>query len=217
MIKGIILDMDGLISDTERLHMKSYQNAFKEIGVDITDEKYCEHWIQKGLGVADFIEQTKCIAQVDEMRLLKNKYYEEFLNKVLQPMPFAIDFVKYFKDKIPMAVASASLGKDVRFALEKFGILEDLEFVLAYEDVEKRKPDPEIWIKAAEKLGLKVEECIALEDAEKGIIAAHRAKMPVIAIPNEHTFNHDFSKATWIVESLEEAKELIEDINKGEK
>lgn len=216
MIKGILLDMDGLVSDTERLHMKAYQSAFNEKGIELTDEKYSNHWIQRGLGVADFVKELNLESPLENMQSIKCKYYEELLNTDLNPMPFAIEFVNHFKGKIPMVVASASLGKDVRFALEKFGILEDLEFVLAYEDVSKRKPDPEIWIKGAEKLGLNVEECIALEDSEKGVIAAHRANMRVIAIPNEHTFNHDFSKATWVVKNLEEAKDLIEKINKGD-
>ncbi len=210
MIKGILLDLDGLISDTERLHMKAYQLAFKEVGYDISDDYYMDSWIKRGLGLLDVLEELRLDYNPYIIREYKKKYYDDFLLNDLNEMPYAIDFIKHFYKKVPMAVASASLGRDVSFVLDKFGIKEYLEFFLSADDVKKRKPDPEIWILGAEKLGLTPKECIALEDAEKGIVAAHKINMPVIGIPNFYTKDNDFSKADYLVKDMNEAKILVE-------
>lgn len=210
MIKGIILDLDGLVSDTEKLHMKAYQMAFREKNVDLSDDFYAEMWIQKGLGIVNVLEVLNLNFNIDEIRALKKKYYDKYLHTDLNPMPYAIEFIKYYYGRLPMAVASASLGRDVKFVLEAFDIMKYMEFFLSADDVVFRKPHPEIWLKAAEKLELSPSECIALEDAEKGIIAAYEANMDVIAIPNKYTAKNDFSKATYHAKNLKEAILIID-------
>ena len=212
MIKGILLDMDGLISDTETLHMKAYQDAFREKNIEISDEKYQSHWIQAGLGVRDFVKELNLDLEVEHMRDLKKIHFDKYLDTELKPMPYAVEFIKYFYGKIPMCVASGSLRKDVKKVLEQLEILDYMEFYLSHNDVENGKPHPEIWLRAVEKMGLKPEECIALEDAEKGVVAAHKAGIPVIAIPNEHTKDNDFSLADYVVKDLKEAIEIISNL-----
>lgn len=210
MIKGILLDLDGLISDTEKLHMKAYQDAFREKGIEITDEKYSYHWIKSGLGVKDLINEKNLDLEVETMRDLKKKYYDKLLDTQLKPMPYATEFVKHFHEKLPMCVASGSLGKDVKKVLELLDLMKYLEFYLSHNDVENGKPHPEIWLKAVEKMKLKPQECIALEDAEKGIVAAYKANIPVIAIPTKYTKDNDFSLADYVVKDLNEAMGIIE-------
>lgn len=211
MIKGIILDLDGLISDTERLHQKAYQDAFRELGIELSGKTYQKIWIQDGNGLVYFLKQiNRQDLEIEKIRNLKKKYYDIYLETDLNPMPYAIEFIEHFYGKVPMAVASASLKRDVKKVLEIFDIIKYLEFYLTYDDVTKSKPDPEIWLMAAERLGLKPEECICLEDAEKGIIAANRANIPVIAIPNEYTKNNNFESADFHFKNLKEAKEFLD-------
>lgn len=214
MIKGILLDLDGLISDTEKLHMKAYQDAFWEKGVEITDKKYSSHWIQAGLGVRDLINEKNLNLEVETMRDLKKKYYDKLLDTQLKPMPYAKEFVEYFHKKLPMCVASGSLGMDVKKVLELLDLMKYLEFYLSHNDVENGKPHPEIWLKAADMMGLKPQECIALEDAEKGIVAANKAGVPVIAIPTIYTKDNNFSSADFLAKDLKEAMEIIENLIK---
>jgi beta-phosphoglucomutase-like phosphatase (HAD superfamily) len=80
-------------------------------------------------------------------------------------------------------------------------------------DVARVKPAPDIFLAAARRVGARSSECVVLEDAEKGILAAHEAGMACIAVPNEHTRSHDFSKATRICASLNEITlELIDEL-----
>ncbi|MDO5726057.1 MAG: HAD family phosphatase [Tissierellia bacterium] len=209
MVKAIILDLDGLISDTEKLHMKSYIEAFAKKDIVITEKTYKDWWIKKGLGVKDMLKKLNLDYDVEELRALKKEVYDQLLDTELEPMPYAIEFVKFFANKLPMAVASASMPENVEYVLNKFDLMKYMEFTLSFADVKNRKPDPEIWLIAAKKLGLEPKDCIAIEDAEKGVIAAFKANMPCIAIPNKYTDDHDFSKANYIVDSLMEAKDLI--------
>lgn len=215
MIKGIILDLDGLISDTERLHMKSFQKAFREKGMEISDDFYKKHWIQIGHGTEDVLKILGSDLEADDIRAIKNIHYEEYLHSDLQPMPYIYDFVKHFYGRVPMAVASASKGFDVEFILKALDLDQYMEFFLAADDVKKRKPDPEVWLLAAKKLGLKPSECITLEDAEKGVIASALGGIKCIAIPTPYTADNDFSKATYIIKNLKEAIPIIDDLIKG--
>lgn len=212
MIKGIILDLDGLISDTERLHMLAFQKTFLEFSVEITKDFYKDHWIRKGLGSNEAVEIFNIDKNPDEIRARKNIFFKELLDSDLKPMPYIYDFVKAFYKKVPLAVASASQRKDVLYILEKLDLLKYMDLVLSCDDVKNRKPDPEVWIKAAAMLNLKTDNCICLEDAEKGVIAAYKANMPVIAIPTIYTDTNDFSKAHYIVKDLNQARQIIENL-----
>lgn len=212
MIKAIILDLDGLISDTERLHMKAFQKAFLEKEVCISDDYYKKHWIQKGLGTEEAIKYFQLNEEPETIRAIKNKYFEHYLKTDLKPMPYALDFIKHFYKRLPMAVASASKGRDVEFILKSLGLVEYIEFFFSADDVKNRKPDPEVWLKAAKKLGLEPGECICLEDAEKGVLAAYKGKLPVIAIPNIYTANNDFSKASYLAKDMKEAIEIVDNL-----
>lgn len=209
MIKAIILDLDGLVSDTERLHMKAYIKAFKDLGYDLSSEKYAQWWIKDGLGIVDFLEEYELNIDIEEIRNKKANYYDCYMITDLNPMPYALEFIQYFYGKLPMAIASASPRSNVDMVLKSFDIKKYMEFSLSAEDVSLRKPHPEIWLRSAEILGLDPEECLALEDAEKGILAAHKANMPCMAVPNEYTKDNDFSKSDYLVRNLNEAKDLI--------
>ena len=210
MIKGIILDMDGLISDSEKLHMKAFIRAFSDYNINLNEDEYRDYWIRDGLGTDDVLKIKGSDMDPRTVRGRKKEYFDILLEEELKPMPYALEFIENFYGKIPMAVASASPRYVVLYVLEKFDILKYMEFFMSADDVVKRKPDPEVWLKSAKFLKLEPSECIAIEDAEKGIIASHRANMPVIAVPNEETRDNDFSKATYMAKDMKEAIKIVE-------
>ena len=214
MIKGIILDMDGLISDTEKLHMKAFIKAFDDYNIPLNEEEYRAYWIRDGLGTDDVLELKGSDMDARVVRDRKKEYFDILLEEELKPMPYALEFIKHFYGRVPMAVASASPRYVVLYVLEKFDILKYIEFFLSADDVINRTPDPEVWLKSAEELGLKPEECIAIEDAEKGVKAAFNGNMPVIAIPNEETMDNDFKNATYMAKDTKEAVEIVENLIK---
>jgi len=104
-----------------------------------------------------------------------------------------------------LALASQGHKYNVLAMVEKFDFNKYFDVVLGKQDVNKSKPDPEIFLRAAEKLKVKPEECLVVEDSEKGIIAAKRARMKCIAIPDDWTKKYnDFSRADLIINDLNE-------------
>lgn len=103
-----------------------------------------------------------------------------------------------------MALASSNNRKTVDLIVEKFNLDKYLSVIMSGEDVKEGKPNPEIFIKTAEKLGLSPTDCIVIEDAENGVLAAKSAEMKCIGLKNPGSGNQDLSKADLVVNSFQE-------------
>jgi beta-phosphoglucomutase len=119
-------------------------------------------------------------------------------------MEGALELLESLRGKMRIALASSSYRDAIDGVLAGLRIGHFFEVVVSGLDVAQVKPAPDIFLKAAADLGVAPAQCLVFEDAEKGVIAAHRAGMRCIAVPNEYTRHHDFSKATKICSSLKE-------------
>ena len=118
-------------------------------------------------------------------------------------MPGSRGLLGSLKGRKALALATSSYPRDARAVLAVLGFDTFFSCIVAKGDVEHVKPHPDAFLRAAEKMRVEPAQCIVIEDAEKGILAAHSAGMKCIAVPNEHTADNDFSKATLVVDSLE--------------
>ena len=209
IIQGLIFDMDGLLTDTERLHMTSYQKVFANHGYVLTDKDYIDHWITGGKSTGEYVNRH---TPFDANQISREKaiLFTEMLHTDLHRMPYALEIVKAFYGRIPMVVASSSLKKNVMGALELTGLLPYFDGVVTGDDVKRVKPDPEIFLIAANLIKMSPEHCLVLEDAQKGIRAATAAGMMSLAIPTDYTQDNDFSGAMAILKDLKEAQQWIE-------
>ena len=204
MITGIIFDLDGLLADTERLHCLAYQTALQEHDIRISDADYAEHWVRCGRGIADWVDSHGLKLDPNAVRVRKSEHYLALLRSSLRPMDGALDLLKTLSGKLKIALASSSYRDAVDGVLTALDIARYFDAVVSGLDVPLVKPAPDIFLKAAELLGVTPAECLVLEDAEKGVVAAFRAGMRCIAVPNDYTRHHDFSKATRVCASLKE-------------
>jgi HAD superfamily hydrolase (TIGR01509 family) len=204
MLSAVIFDLDGLLADTERLHCRAYQMALEEHDVQLADCDYAEHWIRFGKGIADWVTLQGLKVDPHALRLRKSKHYLDLLASALKPMEGALELLDFLSGRAKMALASSSYRDAVDGVLAGLGIADYFDVIVSGLDVAQVKPAPDIFLKAADDLGVAPSECLVLEDAEKGVVAAHRAGMRCIAIPNDYTRHHDFSKATKICSSLKE-------------
>jgi HAD superfamily hydrolase (TIGR01509 family) len=204
MISAAIFDLDGLLADTECLHCRAYQLALSEHGIDLQDTEYAEHWVRYGNGIVDWVSLRGLTLDPHALRLRKASHYIDLLASSLRPMDGALELLEFLRGKVRIALASSSYRDAVEGVVSGLGIGRFFEVVVTGLDVERVKPAPDIFLKAARDLGVPPSECLVLEDAEKGVIAAHRAGMRCIAVPNDYTRHHDFSLATKICASLRE-------------
>lgn len=208
MHKAIIFDMDGVLVDSQAFHFATdmitlQQNGYPEAtledvkpfaGMSSIDlwEKYIELFGLKES--APFLVEAHDVVRMD---MLKTTEFEPVAGiPELLKMLSGID--------IRLAVASSSRYVFINHILEKLGIKDYFEVVMSSQHLEHCKPHPEVFLKTAEELGLKPEECIVIEDSGNGVKAAYNAGMKCIAYRSEATGEQDLSKATVIIDSFHE-------------
>jgi HAD superfamily hydrolase (TIGR01509 family) len=204
MITTVIFDLDGLLADTERLHCSAYQEALRVHGAAVTDDEYADHWVRSGRGIAEWITDRGLTLDPIALRAHKSRCYLDLLISELRPMEGALALLERLHGRKNLALASSSYPDAVEGVLTGLGIGRYFQVIVTGLDVPRVKPAPDIFLAAAERLGVSPAKCVVLEDAEKGVIAASLAGMRCIAIPNQHTRHHDFSKATRICHSLDD-------------
>ena len=204
MISAVIFDLDGLLADTECLHCRAYQLTLLEHGVNLLEADYTEHWVRFGKGIADWVTMHSLPLDPHALRLRKAQHYLDLLVSSLRPMDGALDLLEFLHGKRKIALASSSYRDAVDGVLAGLGMAHYFDVIVTGLDVAQVKPAPDVFLKAARDLGIAPAQCLVLEDAEKGVMAAHTAGMRCIAVPNDYTRHHDFSKATKVCSTLKE-------------
>ena len=180
MIKGIIFDMDGVIVDSEPLYHEFEYNFFKNLGAKVTPE-YFDKYVGCSLGATvngvceEFNINTIPLESVyDIFSKGAELIYSD--NPKLKLCEGVIDWLEYFKEnKYPMIIASSTYKHKIDICLERFNLKQYFQMYIGGDDVKKSKPDPEIILKACNKLNLNPSECIVIEDSQNGIKAAKAA------------------------------------------
>ena len=200
---AVVFDFDGLLADTEEIHSRTWRAALAERGIDVTVGEYADHWIRRGRGVADLIAARNLPYTVDELLVRKKALYFAEIEDHLRPMPGALELLDALAGRTRLALVTSGRRVMVDAALARVGMAGRFEATVTFEMVAQPKPHPEPFHLVARMLDLPPGRCVALDDAEKGIVAAADAGMPAVAVPNEHTLDHDFSRAALVVPSLE--------------
>ncbi|MDI5915766.1 HAD family hydrolase [Streptococcus equi] len=211
MVKGIIFDMDGVLFDTEPFYLKR-REAFltsKDIRIDHLSPKdfiggnLQQIW-DKVLAEQANADVARDIAVAYEAYKLCHKPpYQELMFKEVKPC------LKALKERgLKLALASNSSRCDILLALESSHIKAYFDLILAREDVTAGKPNPEIYNKAAQALGLAKEELVVIEDSQKGIAAAKAAGLKVLAIKDKR-YGIDQGQADQRIDSIKQLCELL--------
>ncbi|HET9917602.1 MAG TPA: HAD family phosphatase [Candidatus Binatia bacterium] len=202
MITTAIFDLDGLLADTEPLHCRAYQLALFEHGVQLTAEDYGDHWVRCGKGIHEWLRQHSFDLDPMVLRARKAIHYQDLLQSSLRAMDGAEALLDRLAGNMRIGLASSSYRDAVDGVIHGLGIANYFDTIVSGLDVARVKPAPDIFLEAAHRLGVDPAECAVLEDAEKGVLAAHAAGMRCVAVPNDFTQDHDFSKATCVCSSL---------------
>lgn len=187
-MKGVIFDLDGVLVSTDELHYQAWKRLAQELGITGFTRKDNER--QRGVSRMTSLDvvlekSDKQYSEEEKIRLadLKNQYYKDSLGTLTPAalLPGAKETLLLLREKgVRTAVGSAS--KNAPEILERIGLLPLLDAVSCGWDTEKSKPDPEVFLIAARKLGLPPEECLVAEDAAAGIEAAARGGMKSLAV-----------------------------------
>ncbi|MFA7179161.1 MAG: tRNA (adenosine(37)-N6)-threonylcarbamoyltransferase complex dimerization subunit type 1 TsaB [Dehalococcoidales bacterium] len=201
--KAVIWDMDGVLVDSAIYHLQAWQKAFAPLGVSFPEEYFWKTFgsnnnsIISGLGL-DLSPQA-----FNSVAATKEKFFREMVSNGIKPLPGAIDLIMGLKKrKIPMAVASSAPLENIRCILKELNIRQYFRVLIGQEDVSCGKPDPEVFLKAAEKLGIPPERCVVIEDSLHGLQAARKAKMACLAVGSTNPASM-LKEADFVVKSLD--------------
>lgn len=219
MLKAIVFDFDGVIVDTESEWYYIYRDWLKntyDYELQIKDYLVCVGANSSAL--FDFLKKE--IGDHVDGYGFEQQAISEFMRRTSQlpPMDGVMEFIRNAKRKnLKLAIATSATRKKPMFHLERLGILDAFEVLSTAELSERVKPAPDIFLKATELLGCKPEECLAIEDSGNGLLAAKRANMPCLVVPNQITRHCDFEGYYQLVESLEKVSldEIMKDYDKS--
>ena len=181
-VKGLIFDCDGTLVDTMPLHYAAWAKALEHVGLHFPEERFYSFAGAPTRTIIEILAKEQNIAcDPEAVAIEKEKIYTESLER-LEPIHSVIEIARREKGKRKLAVASGGWKRVVKASLTVVGIEEMFEAIVGADDVVHGKPAPDVFLRAAELLGLKPEECVVYEDGEMGIVAARAAGMRVIDV-----------------------------------
>jgi len=214
VIKAIIFDFDGLIVDTETYEIQSYQQIYEEHHMPFPHKRWLENIGTHGtFNPFEELINAKKELILEQLVLERNTKYEQ-LTKDIQPRDGVLDYLNRGKELgLKIAIASSSSKKWVTTYLERLGILTYFDCIYSSDDVANVKPDPELYIKTINHFNLQPEEAIVFEDSANGSLAAIRAGIPCVIVPNKTTSTLIFHEKVALRMSSKTEKSLDEVIN----
>ncbi|WP_108115776.1 beta-phosphoglucomutase [Kordia periserrulae] len=193
--KGFIFDLDGVIVDTAKYHYLAWKELANELGFDITLEQNEQ---LKGVSRIRSLEiilgwGNVTLTEEEFMKYMAEKN-DNYLSHIAQMdageiLPDVPKILNYLQKK-QQGIALGSASKNARKILQKVGLFNVFEGIVDGNDVSKAKPDPEVFLIAAQKLNITPKNCIVFEDSVAGVTAANTAEMISIGIGSEETLGH---------------------------
>jgi beta-phosphoglucomutase len=205
-LAAAIFDLDGTLIDNNIYHIIAWKEYLKRNGRELTDEEYKSNF--NGRTNRDVVEYLHGRKMTDEeaapFYLEKEAMYREIYQPYINPVPGLLDLLKQLQTNgIPIAIATSGITVNIEFMFNHLPIRQYFKEVIHSSHIKKGKPDPEIYLRSAEKLGVNPADCVVFEDALVGIRSAKDAGMKVIALTTTHTVK-ELSEADLVIKNYTE-------------
>jgi len=209
--RGIIFDVDGVLVNSEPLHHRAWKQILVEFGIQLSDEQFhrlmgkTTHQILKM-----YFEQYGIQEDLEFWSFKKDEVYRSLVHKELKPLDGVVSLLEFLMSrKIRIGVASSAVRQNVEAALDCLGPQVSFDSILSVEDIIHPKPDPEIYLKAAQNLKLTPNDCGVIEDSIPGVQSAKEAGAFVIGITtNVHP--QGLTAADLVCSSFHEIRHFLE-------
>ena len=226
MLRAVIFDFDGVIVDSEPLILKLTREMAAQEGWTVSDEEYYDDYLaldDRGVIAHLYASHGRPLntARRDELIEWKARSYQEIIRDGLPAMHGAADFVAEVASLYPLAIASGSLRVEIEHLLGKLGLREKFAVLATADDCQRSKPDPEVYLTALFRLRalpnfrdepLQSAECLAIEDAPLGVVAAQAAGFKCLALTHSRPAG-ELQHADWVASEFADVS--LADIRKA--
>ena len=215
MLRAVIFDFNGIIVDDEPIHFELFRKVLEEEGIALTEDDYYARYLgfdDRGAFSFAYRDHGRLLGDHALANLIRRKavYYQEAIRNHVALFPGVNTLVAGLSQSLPLAVASGALRHEIDTILRTVGLLQYFKTIVSAEDVERGKPEPDIFLKALDGLNahssntepIQPGQCVVIEDSKEGVRGARRAGMQCLAVTNSHPANL-LTEASATVESLE--------------
>jgi len=208
MIEAVILDMDGILIDSERHWQLTERALFADLGIDLSDQLLVQ---TRGLRTEEMVAHWASRFPLDgtDPKALMKDYDARMVETMLREVPLmdgARELIDMFREmKLPVALATCSTQDHIDAVMEKHGLRKSFDLLVSAAVNMPGKPHPEVFLRTASLLKVDPTRCLVFEDSFNGLVAAKAARMKVVAMPDPLEFNQDrFAAADLKIRSLGE-------------
>ena len=215
--RAVIFDLDGLMADSEPLAKWAWNQVLARYGYRLDDRTFREILGMRVTDSARFIcERFPLPINAEEALAERDELFLGAVPTRLRARPGLYPLLDELVGRgLPLGIATSGHRRYVTLALQTLGLEGRFQAVARGDEVEQGKPAPDIYLLAAERLGVPPDRCLALEDAPLGVESAHAAGMVCVVVPNQWTASLDFPGAHRVFPSLNEVREALDDLLGG--
>jgi beta-phosphoglucomutase len=206
-IQAVVFDFDGVLADSEPLHLKAYQSILEPEGIHLDMKTYCERYLgydDEG-SIRQVVTDYGLLLGDEEIEVLlreKARVFEKLVSGADMLYPGAAACAKRLGAAWPIGIASGALRAEIELMLRGARLGDAFRFIVSAGDTDRTKPAPDPYLRAAELHGVPPAQCVAVEDSHWGLQSARDAGMRTIAI--SHTYPRETLEADVVIDSLDE-------------
>jgi HAD superfamily hydrolase (TIGR01509 family) len=209
MKQFILFDNDGVLVETELWYFRANEKAMKELGVTLELEYYLE--LMKHGGNWWELAQQKgvTVEEINRARERRSGYYQHYLRSENIFIDGVEEVLSELSNDYRMGIVTTSRRVDFELIHHEKKLTRYMDFILCEEDYPRAKPHPDPYLKGLERFGAQAHEAIVIEDSQRGLTAAVSARIECAIVKNDFTSSHDFSAATYRIDSLRDLGALL--------
>ena len=212
MKKYLLFDNDGVLVETEKWYYEANKKALLTIGINLDLETYLEIMARGGTAWEVAFSQGVSKEVIDKKREERDIYYQEFITTKDITIPNIQKTLKSLSKKYKMGIVTTARRVDFDLIHKNRGIVDFMDFTLCVEEYERAKPHPDPYLAGLKKFNAQKSEAIVIEDSQRGLTSAYNANIDCVIVHNDFTKTHDFSKANYFIDKLDELEKLLENI-----